>query len=525
MLPALRIVPTTTLSPSSQHHRHYLPIKAHTMAPSPTPHHRRVSNDIELSLQLHQLRDLQSHLGLFVQDGGNHHHHLPPTNHHQHEEWIDEECGLLLDGSNNNNISSNIVTARRRSSIITASSSATTSEEYHVSSFPSYRDHPPLPLRVAYQRRRMSQQPQYYYTTSPTSGSLPPTSSSRTTTKATTTTILALNNDATTTTPSVVNVIECSSKLLLDESNRSRSSAISWSSTTDTTIRLTNHTDPTVDDSCEGDGSRCDCESGGSGGRSNTSTRRRKQQPRSLINLSKSLRSSIRRSSKRRQQSQLSNDSPRGKDNNNIPPEIVAGQQPSSLPTYDFLQKEHEAKEGGGSIRPATKWWHGVFIFSFISMIACIITLWAPYPFGARMPSATIAATMPSFSNGCIGLQSCICPRATICADDLLSMIFLTIARSTAWFNYPLYMLLFLSKAQNLNNFLQKTALRCWINFSDFHRVHTLFGIVVGLESASHSFFHLLRWARRKNDIQVCKEDDAVVDCMYYSSRWIQFVV
>lgn len=506
MLPALRIVPTTTLSPSSQHHRHYLPIKAHTMAPSPTPHHRRVSNDIELSLQLHQLRDLQSHLGLFVQDGGNH-HHLPLTNHHQHEEWIDEECGLLLDGSNNNNMSSNIVTARRRSSLLTASSSATASEEYHVSSLPSYSytDHPPLPLRFAYQRRRMSQQPQYYYTTSPTSGSLPPTSSSRTTTKATTTTILALNNDATTTTPSVVNVIECSSKLLLDESNRSRSSAISWSSTTDTTIRLTNHTDPTVDDSCEGDGSRYDCESGGSGGRSNTSTRRRKQQPRSLINLSKSLRSSIRRSSKRRQQSQVSNDSPRGKDNN-IPPEIVAGQQPSSLPTYDFLQKEHEAKEGGGSIRPATKWWHGVFIFSFISMIACIITLWAPYPFGARMPSATIAATMPSFSNGCIGLQSCICPRATICADDLLSMIFLTIARSTAWFNYPLYMLLFLSKAQNLNNFLQKTALRCWINFSDFHRVHTLFGIVVGLESASHSFFHLLRWARRKNDIQVCKE-------------------
>lgn len=474
------------------------------MAPSPTPHHRRVSNDIELSLQLHQLRDLQSHLGLFVQDGGNH-HHLPLTNHHQHEEWIDEECGLLLDGSNNNNMSSNIVTARRRSSTLTASSSASISEEYHVSSFPSYRDHPPLPLRFAYQRRRMSQQPQYYYTTSPTSGSLPPTSSSRTTTKATTTTILALNNDATTTTPSVVNVIECSSKLLLDESNRSRSSAISWSSTTDTTIRLTNHTDPTADDSCEGDSSRCDCERGGSGGRSNTSTRRRKQQPRSLINLSKSLRSSIRRSSKRRQQSQVSNDSPRGKDNN-IPPEIVAGQQPSSLPTYDFLQKEHEAKEGGGSIRPATKWWHGVFIFSFISMIACIITLWAPYPFGARMPSATIAATMPSFSNGCIGLQSCICPRATICADDLLSMIFLTIARSTAWFNYPLYMLLFLSKAQNLNNFLQKTALRCWINFSDFHRVHTLFGIVVGLESASHSFFHLLRWARRKNDIQVCKE-------------------
>ena len=170
------------------------------------------------------------------------------------------------------------------------------------------------------------------------------------------------------------------------------------------------------------------------------------------------------------------------------------------LPTYDFLQKDNEGKEGG-SLRPNAKWWHGVFFFSLISMLACIITLWAPYPIGARMPSETIA-TMP-WSNGCQGIKSCICPRETICADDLLSMIFLTIARSTAWFDYPLYMLLFLSKANNLNNFLQKTALRCWINFSDYHRVHSLFGIIVGLESTSHTFFHLLRWARRNNDIQV----------------------
>jgi hypothetical protein len=27
--------------------------------------------------------------------------------------------------------------------------------------------------------------------------------------------------------------------------------------------------------------------------------------------------------------------------------------------------------------------------------------------------------------------------------------------------------------------------------------------MIVGLESTSHSFFHVLRWARRKNDIQV----------------------
>ena len=171
------------------------------------------------------------------------------------------------------------------------------------------------------------------------------------------------------------------------------------------------------------------------------------------------------------------------------------------LPTYDFLRKDNDKKEGR-SLLPNGKWWHTVFLFSLISMIACILTLWLPYPFGARMNSEQVAAM--GYSSGCQGVQTCICPRETICADDALSMIFLTIARASAWFSYPLYMLLFLSKANNLNNFLQTTALRCWINFSDYHHVHSLFGIIVGFESMSHSFFHILRWVRRNNDIQVC---------------------
>jgi hypothetical protein len=173
---------------------------------------------------------------------------------------------------------------------------------------------------------------------------------------------------------------------------------------------------------------------------------------------------------------------------------------PSTVPAYDFLRKE-DGEKSIGSLLPRAEWWYGVVAISLTCMLASIITLWAPYPLGARTPTETVA--MMSFSNGCVGLNSCTCPRETICADDSLSMIFLTIARATAFFNYPLYMLLFLSKANNLNNFLQKTVLKCWINFSDFHRVHTLFGMIVGLESTSHSFFHVLRWARRKNDIQV----------------------
>ncbi len=168
------------------------------------------------------------------------------------------------------------------------------------------------------------------------------------------------------------------------------------------------------------------------------------------------------------------------------------------LPKHEFLVDSDKEQ---GSLKAGHHWWHAVFILSLISLTACIITLWAPYPIGARMPSSEVAK-MP-WSNGCIGVETCICPRETICADDLLSMIFLTIARASAWFDYPLYMLLFLSKCANLNNFLQTTAARVWINFSDSHKVHSIFGCIVAIETTSHSFFHLLRWARRSNDIQL----------------------
>ncbi|EJK59461.1 hypothetical protein THAOC_20318 [Thalassiosira oceanica] len=172
-----------------------------------------------------------------------------------------------------------------------------------------------------------------------------------------------------------------------------------------------------------------------------------------------------------------------------------------TLPSYEFLLQNEGGSKEERSLLPNTKWWHGVFFFSLVAFLACIVTLWAPYPIGARMSSAQVAE-MP-WSNGCQGIDTCICPRETICADDLLSMIFLTIARCSAWFDYPLYMLMFLSKANNLNHALQRTALRVFINFSDQHKVHSLFGVIVAIESTSHAFFHTLRWARRKNDIQL----------------------
>ena len=55
-------------------------------------------------------------------------------------------------------------------------------------------------------------------------------------------------------------------------------------------------------------------------------------------------------------------------------------------------------------------------------------------------------------------------------------------------------MMMFMSKAHNMNNVLRRTIVREWVDFGDMHHVHKLFGIVIGVEAMSHSFFHLLRW-------------------------------
>ena len=52
------------------------------------------------------------------------------------------------------------------------------------------------------------------------------------------------------------------------------------------------------------------------------------------------------------------------------------------LPTYSFLEKDRSSSKEDRLSIPKTSWWHGVFFFSVISFIACIVTLWAPYPIG-----------------------------------------------------------------------------------------------------------------------------------------------
>jgi hypothetical protein len=116
------------------------------------------------------------------------------------------------------------------------------------------------------------------------------------------------------------------------------------------------------------------------------------------------------------------------------------------------------------------RWWHAIFFFSSISVLACLLQILLPPPYGMLMTSAEVSE-LGIAPGGCAdGLKMCICPRETVCATDILSLFLLAIARCSAFFDYPLYMMMFLSKCHNLNNILRRTVLREFIDFADMVR-------------------------------------------------------
>jgi hypothetical protein len=81
-----------------------------------------------------------------------------------------------------------------------------------------------------------------------------------------------------------------------------------------------------------------------------------------------------------------------------------------------------------------------------LSLLWGLVTTFIPPPLGANSYSTNDCAG-PDFEQG---MLVCICPRDTICAKNTMSVVFLVLAKGSAYFDYPLYILLFLSKANNL---------------------------------------------------------------------------
>ena len=129
-----------------------------------------------------------------------------------------------------------------------------------------------------------------------------------------------------------------------------------------------------------------------------------------------------------------------------------------------------------------------------LCIIYCLVTTLAPRPHGAWDSSENIVAS--GVGTGCKdGLRSCICPREAICAESILDIAFLIIARLTIYTVYPYIMFMFLSKANFLIAHLQTKVFDVYLNFAKMHEIHVLGGKLVEAATWIHVLFHLLRWA------------------------------
>ena len=132
---------------------------------------------------------------------------------------------------------------------------------------------------------------------------------------------------------------------------------------------------------------------------------------------------------------------------------------------------------------------HPIFILSLLCVGVAVVTTFAPPPVGVNT-----GRDGPECAARHISMSVCICPRITVCADTWSAVLFLVLARTSAYFDYPLYLALFLSKAHNLRAYLARSYISEYVDLKDLHGLHSLAGGIVAFEVFWHSFWHLLRW-------------------------------
>lgn len=134
-----------------------------------------------------------------------------------------------------------------------------------------------------------------------------------------------------------------------------------------------------------------------------------------------------------------------------------------------------------------------IYWLLFAASLTCVayagITSFAPDPLGAMSKDCECDD----------GLEECICKREAIFATTRFQMFCLAMARCSAYADYINYMLLFLTKANNLRTYLQTTYLSEFVPFYDLHAIHVISGTIVGVEVMWHTFWHLLRWGLQGN--------------------------
>lgn len=126
-----------------------------------------------------------------------------------------------------------------------------------------------------------------------------------------------------------------------------------------------------------------------------------------------------------------------------------------------------------------------------VTLLFGIAGTFAHKPFGLNAGKGAAECSGPEFD---ANLPVCICPRETVCVKRLHDLIFLVFARASAYFDYPLYVMAFVSKAHNLQGALQRSYLSEFLPVDDLHYLHVFAGTVIGVEVLWHSLWHLIRW-------------------------------
>lgn len=126
----------------------------------------------------------------------------------------------------------------------------------------------------------------------------------------------------------------------------------------------------------------------------------------------------------------------------------------------------------------------------FASLAWILVTTFAPTPWGLLVfdaPNSTAAS------------RATVCPRDTVCAEEWYTLLLLGVSRSSAYFTYPLMMLLYLSKTNHLRTVLQGTFLSLYFPFHNLHDLHTAAGRAVAVDVTVHAACHIARWASQGN--------------------------
>ena len=88
-----------------------------------------------------------------------------------------------------------------------------------------------------------------------------------------------------------------------------------------------------------------------------------------------------------------------------------------------------------------------IWLLCMFCVLWIVITTFAPEPIGQLQTSPNDEGSW------------WICPRRTVCAENLVTMVLLGISRVSAYFVYPLIILMFISKANHINTALSRSAL------------------------------------------------------------------